>query len=157
MANSFNFLTSRGCVCYTGIGGISGIYQLGDLQQCMFAGAYGLILIDSVDISKVDAVTPKDALDDKHALYIYGKSFGQVTVQGTAYLGRADGEDAPAVIGEINNWFNSNRVSVTKEPVVLSIANQFKGDVYITKLRFGQAEPRLNTIKFTIEGFVKPD
>lgn len=157
MSSSFNFVTSRGCVCYTGIGGHTGIYQLGDLAQCTFMGDTGLILIDSVDISKVDAVTPKDALDDKHALYIYGKSFGQVAVQGTAYLGRADGSDAPSVIGAINDWFNTNRVSESKKSVELSIANQFKGNIYVTKLRFGQAEPRLNTIKFTIEGFVKPD
>lgn len=157
MASSFNFLTSRGCVCYTGKGSTSGIYQLGDLQQCSRIGTTGLVLIDSVDISKVDAVTPKDALDDKHALYIYGKSFGQVAVHGTAYLGKADTTQSGTVIGKINSWFNQNRVSVSKKSVELSIAKSFKGNVYVTKLRFGQAEPRLNTIKFTIEGFVKPD
>lgn len=156
MANSFNFVTSRGCVCYTGIGSIYGIYQLGSLSQCSIIGDTGLVLIDSVDISKVDAVTPKDALDDKHALYIYGKSFGQVAVHGTAYLGKG-GKEAPSVIGDIDNWFQAFRVSTYKKPVELSIANQFKGNVYVTKLRFGQAEPRLNTIKFTIEGYVKPD
>ena len=156
MSSSFNFVTSKGCICHTKIGGYSGIYQLGSLSQCQQRKT-GLILIDSVDISKVDAVTPKDALDDKHALYIYGKSFGQVAVHGTAYLGKADATDAESVIGSINDWFNQNRVSKTKKPVELSIAKAFKGPVYVTKLRFGQADPRLNTIKFTIEGFVKPD
>ena len=136
MAGSFNFATSRGCVCYTGIGDISGIYQLGTLQQCILAGNTGLVLIDSVDISKVDAVTPKDALDDKHAMYIYGKSFGQVAVHGTAYLGKASANEGDSVIGYINGWFNQNRVSVSKKSVELSIARSFKGHVYITKLRF---------------------
>lgn len=156
MANSFNFVTSRGCICYTGIGGTTGIYELSGFPQCTPMGT-GLILIDSIDITTVDAVAPKDALDDKHALYIYGKSFGQVAIQGTAYLGKVDSKDAPAIIGLINNWFQENRVSQKKTSVPLSIANEFKGNVYITKLKFGQAEPRLNTIKFTIEGFVKPE
>lgn len=156
MSNSFNFVTSRGCVCYTGVGEREGIYQIGDLKQCTESGT-GLVLIDTVDISKVDAVTPKDALDDKHAMYIYGKSFGQVSIQGTAYLGRPDSTGGGNVIEIISSWFNANRVSTKKTSVDLSIANNFKGKVYITKLKFGQAEPRLNTIKFTIEGFVKPD
>lgn len=149
------FLTSRSCIVSIGANA-SKIYEIPDLNYGIVEDG-AVLLIDAIHIHKTDAVTPKDALDDKHAFYIYGKSFGTVSIRGTLFLGNASNPNAGAnVIGKVTTWFKSNRVSEKKAPIPISISNSFKGNCYITKLVFGETDPRVNAIGFSIDGYVSP-
>lgn len=149
------FLTSRSCIVSIGANS-SKIYDIPGLDYGVVEDG-AVLLIDAIHIHKTDAVTPKDALDDKHAFYVYGKSFGTVSIRGTLFLGNASNSSAGEnIIGKVTKWFKSNRVSTSNSPVPISISKSFKGNCYITKLVFGETDPRVNAIGFSIDGYVSP-
>lgn len=154
------FLIGKGCIVeIKSEANTSFAYYVQGLTQGVI-GDSQLLLIDSIEISTQDAITPRDALNDKHAIYLYGTTFSRVNIIGTIFLGSSksspDRNNKTGAIEQLTTWFDSNRIVVKREPVIVSIADKFKGNVYITKLTFGRSDPRLNAISFSIEGIVKP-
>lgn len=148
------FLTCKGHIVEIDPdGGSSSLYKIGSLQTQSYPGGQ-LILIESIDLEIPDAITPKDALNDAHALYIYGTTFGHMSIRGTLYLGK--GTSDKQVITTLSDWFTANRVTQLKDAVNVSIADKFKCQAYIAKLRFGQTDSRINAMSFIIDGLVKP-
>lgn len=148
------FLTCKGHIVEINPeNGNSSLYKVGELETKVI-GDGQLLLIESIDLEIPDAVTPKDALNDAHALYIYGTTFGHISIKGTLYLGK--GTSDKKVITTLSNWFAKNRVTVKKDAVNVSIADKFKCQAYIIKLRFGQTDSRINAMSFIIDGLVKP-
>lgn len=153
------FLIGKGCIVeIKSDDNASFAYYVEGLDQGMVEGNQ-LLLIDSIEISTEDAITPKDALNDKHAIYLYGTTFSYVRIIGTIFLGNSKQNKVTAgggAIQKLTNWFDSNRIVTKKDTVKVSIADKFKGNVYIIKLTFGRSDPRVNAISFSIEGIVKP-
>ena len=159
------FVSGKGCVvkmfedehAATSLYSITGL----DALICKLSEDQSLMIIDSIDISKQDAVLPKDALNDKHALYVYGTTFSQVAIKGTLYLGNSakDRVVGQGIVQKLQTWFEENRVSAqgkNKQLVQISIASGFKGNAYIMKLRFGDTDPKVNAMGFAIEGVIEP-
>lgn len=156
MSDSFQFQVGRGAIVQTGDGssGSNGFFMVAGFPQGYRDCA--LILIDSVHINKQDATTPKDAMNDTHAMYLFGKTFGTCVIKGTAYLGKNGGERGGRLVKEIDSWFKANRVSQSKKPVGVSLAGAFACKVYIESLKFGETNPKINTVAFEITGTVAP-
>lgn len=157
------FVSGKGCVVkmFNDAHATTSLYSITGLDDliCKLYDNQSLMIIDSIDISKQDAVLPKDALNDKHALYVYGTTFSQVAIKGTLYLGNSakDRVVGKSIVQKLQEWFNSNRVSAQNKTVVqISIAQGFKGNAYIMKLRFGDTDPKVNAMGFSIEGVLEP-
>lgn len=157
------FVSGKGCVVkmFDDAHAATSLYSITGLDEliCKLYDNQSLMIIDSIDISKQDAVLPKDALNDKHALYVYGTTFSQVAIKGTLYLGNSakDRVVGKSIVQKLQEWFNSNRVSAqNKTTVQISIAQGFKGNAYIMKLRFGDTDPKVNAMGFSIEGVLEP-
>lgn len=153
------FLIGKGCIVeIKSDDNASFAYYVEGLDQGIVEGNQ-LLLIDSIEISTEDAITPKDALNDKHAIYLYGTTFSYVRIIGTIFLGNSKQSAVTTnsgAIQKLTTWFDSKRVVISKGTVKVSIADKFKGNVYVTKLTFGRSDPRINAISFSIEGIVKP-
>lgn len=156
MSDSFQFQVGRGAIVQTGDGssGENGFFKVKDFPQGYKDCA--LILIDSIHISKQDATTPKDAMNDTHAMYLFGKTFGSCVIKGTVYLGQKGGEKGTILVQEIDDWFKRNRVSQSKKAVSISLAGAFACKVYIESLKYGETNPKINTVAFEISGTVAP-
>lgn len=154
---SFGFLQSRGCLAEVKIKdcNTSGLYSVADLPAYQLTDGQ-ILFIDTIDVTHEDAALPKDALNDKHALYLYGTTFSKMSIRGTIFFGEVCKGSSGNIIQILTNWFNTNRVTKSKKPVNVSISDKYKASVFIVALNFGQADPRLNSIKFTIHGLVKP-
>lgn len=161
------FVSGKGCVVkmYDDAHATTSLYSITGLDEliCKLYQDQSLMIIDSIDISKQDAVLPKDALNDKHALYVYGTTFSQVAIKGTLYLGNSAENRVvgQGIVQKLQTWFEENRVSAQaknddKQLVQISIASGFKGNAYIMKLRFGDTDPKVNAMGFAIEGVIEP-
>lgn len=156
--DSFQFISSKGAIIHVAGKG-DPYYKVGSLKTASSGGGCGsMILIDSIIISVQDAATSKDAMNDTHAVYVFGTTFGTCIIKGTAYLGAGDTNKSSknGPITEIEKWFKNNRVSASKKAVNVSFADHFKADVFIDTLRFGNTNPKNNSIEFEISGIVSP-
>lgn len=159
---SLNFFSSRACLVQ--INGQPGngstfLYAVDGFPQGQQTDG-SLILIDSIQLGDTDAITPKDALNDTHAVYLFGPTFTEIIVTGTIYLGQVNSANSSksSSLGLIQSWFNNNRVSKKKEPVNVSIAsdNGFKGKVFFYTLSLGQADILANSVQFIMRGYAQP-
>lgn len=121
----------------------------------------GVILLDDFLLGSTDNAIPKSALEDKHAVYLYGKTFTPAELSGTIYLGCKDtndsnGEKSKTSINTVKKWFNENRVSKTKKPIKISLLNNNKYQVFIISLQFSNPDPKFNAVKFIIKGYTTP-
>lgn len=98
-----------------------------------------------------DVVAPVITTEDLKVLYVFGKSFGRVSVQGNILLGQAS--NPPTKLTAVQTWFQSNRVSTSKKPVNLSIAKQAYS-VFFTGMTLGGSDPEFNTQSFALEGVI---
>lgn len=154
---SFGFLQSRGCLAEVKIKdcSTSGLYSVDGLPAYELKDGQ-ILFIDTIDVTHEDAALPKDALNDKHALYLYGTTFSRMSIKGTIFFGEVCKGSSGNIIQILTKWFNERRVTKSKKPVSVSISDKYKAGVFIVALNFGQADPKLNSIKFTIHGLVKP-
>lgn len=155
MANgdSYNFMVGSGIVVSGNVSS-DGMIKVGGLES-----KYGddLVLIDNVLIGKCDSGSPKDALGDNHAFYIYGKTFKQAQIEGTIYMKcSASSKNQSKAVQQITAWFNKNRVSKSKKAVKVSILSTTTFRVYIMDIHFINPDPKLNSIKFVISGYTRP-
>lgn len=158
--DSFSFISSKGAIIHV-VGKGDPYYKVESLQTASSGGrdtCGSMILIDSIIISVQDAATPKDAMNDTHAVYVFGKTFGSCIIKGTAYLGAEDTTKSSITnpITILENWFKDNRISKKKKPVKVSFAEHFKAQVFIDTLKFGNTNPKVNSIEFEISGMVAP-
>lgn len=167
MKDSFTFLTGKGCLVEVkpDSNNTTSLYSIQDLDDKIGTLVDDeLLLIDSIDISSEDAALAKDALNDTHALYVYGTTFSKVTVKGTIYMGSASNVSgtngsagfSSSMVKSLTDWFSKNRLSVKKDAVSVSMAKGFKGKVYFLKLRFGDTNPKINAVGFALEGLMAP-
>lgn len=155
MANgdSYNFMAGSGIIVSGGASS-AGMIKVGGLES-----KYGddLVLIDNVLIGKCDSGSPKDALGDNHAFYIYGKTFKQAQIEGTIYMScSASSKNQSKAVKQITAWFDKNRVSKSKKAVKVSLLSTTTFLVYIMDLHFTNPDPKLNSIKFVISGYTTP-
>lgn len=148
-----DFLTGAGCVVRVKGSGTSGAYKISGWKTGQIGN--GLITIDNIQPTENDIATPVVAVDDHRALYKFGKNFGQIQVNGTIYLGRAD-NTSNNVIGAVKGAFDSLRLSSKSSPVNVSITSGYKCKAYFTGLSFGQADPNYNKLTYVLTGLIAP-
>jgi hypothetical protein len=147
-----NFFPGKGCI-YTydvGSGGGPGFYSLAGLPN----GKDSVILIQGVDVSVSDLIAPQTTLDDKRFLYLFGKDFGNVVINGLILLGPR-GSSAQAY-KNITQWFRLARVSENKKPVNVSLPGNTAIKVYIHGLLLGSVDPEFHTQQFVLRGLRAP-
>lgn len=153
--SSFNFMGGAGIVVSGNEQG-SGMIELAPALST-YAGN-DVILLDNVLIGKADAGTPKDALGDEHAFYVFGKTFQQAQIEGTIYRGCPSNSNSVGDgVQKVQKWFQSNRISGKKsKPIKVSILSKTVFQLFVISLQFTNPDPKLNSIKFIISGYTTP-
>jgi len=157
---STNFFPTRGCLYAIpsqggspskGIYGLpsEGIYRLKGVTDQK--GKASAILMTGLDMLDSDVVAPVITTEDLKVLYVFGKAFGRVSIQGQILLGAAGSSNDKLL--QLQDWFESRRVAVSKKPVTLSVANKAY-TVYITGLAIGAVDVEYNIQLFGLEGLI---
>lgn len=161
--DSFKFITGRGMILASSTPETANteLFEIkgsGDssLPTGLVSDKKQLILLDDVRIQYKDASSPKDAINDKHAYYVFGKTFSTLEIRGTIYLGCIENQSDGAAIKDITEWFNSNRVSKELNKIQISILGKQTLQAFLTDLTFGQTDPKLNAVRFVITGHILP-
>lgn len=108
------------------------------------------VLINTVAIEDNDIVMLKSAINGNKIIYTAGASFGSVGVSGEVLLGSNSCQNTSG-FQQVIDWFETNRVSVSKKPVAVS-AMGVAYNVYVTGLAVAQADPEFNIQGFTVVG-----
>ena len=116
----------------------------------------GVIILDNIMFKDSDLYLPVDALNDKHVLYSFGKTFGQFVIGGTAFIPRCGKSYSKAqILKQLQSAFTSKRMSKSKKPVTISILDlSFKG--YITDFEVNNPDGITQSIHFSVSGLVAP-
>lgn len=146
-----NFFPTRGCVYAiptTGTGS-DGLYRLNGVTDQK--GSDSAILVTGLDLIDSDVFSPVITTENLKVLYVFGKAFGQVSLQGQVLLGSVGKKTDKMDV--LQQWFQKNRVAVSKKPVELSVANKAYS-VYVTGFTIGAAEAELNIQAFAVQGLI---
>lgn len=155
MSDGLHFHAGRGCIAVANSGSSGFLYELTPPISAP-RNSDGLILITNIAPVEQDITTPKDALDDTHALYYAGTTMPKVRITGIIYLGAAGKNNSAQLVGAVDGWFQQNRVTSRKEAIQVNVSAGYKSGVFIDTLAFGESDSNLNTITFIIEGYAKP-
>lgn len=139
----------KGTVHAVSTGGVNrsaGFYNIKPDLPANVGGGHCIIL--GVTLALQEIVQPTVTLDDKRALYVFGSAWNEVSLQGTLLLGGSQGTGA--IAGALQTWYENNRVSVSKDPVMVSIGTSAGIRVYVVGLRLEAANPEFNTQNFSI-------
>ena len=151
--SSYSFMEGAGIVVSGNEKG-SGMIQL---KPALTSSGGDVILLDNVLIGKADAGTPKDALGDEHAFYVFGKTFSQAQIEGTIYMGCSSSGSGGGGVQKVQKWFQSNRISGKKsKPIKVSILSKTVFQLFVISLQFTNPDPKFNSIKFIISGYTTP-
>lgn len=152
-ASSQSFMSGVGIVVF-GNQQDSGMIQL---KPAIKTTEKDVILLDNVLIGKQDAGTPKDALGDEHAFYVFGKTFQRAQIEGTIYMSCSSEGSGGDGVQAVQEWFQNNRISSEKSsPIQVSILSKSVCEIFIISLQFANPDPKLNSIKFIISGYTTP-
>lgn len=149
MSKSF-FATPRGCVVkQDSHRGQSDGYELTGFPK----GEEGApIVIRNCNLSEEDIVLPVSTLSSEKILYTFGQDFGKLQIMGTVFLGPAG--DSAQGLGPVIQFFNENRIEVSKEPVQFSMPGVVGYSVMLTSLVVSQADPDINSHDFALGGII---
>lgn len=137
------------------LGGKESIYKIEGFKTGLLKiGA--LITIDAIIPKEADIARPIIAVDNYRSLYRFGKNFGEILVRGSIYMGSVDKGSSVDVIGKVTKAFEKLRLSAKKTPTNVSIASGYRAKVYFTTLQFGDTQPDINKITYTMSGIIAP-
>lgn len=144
-----SFLKSRGCVLTINKGSGAGGYQIAGFPKG--SDEQPIILTDA-SINLKDLVLPVTTLSNKKILYTFGSDFGQASMSGIIFLGKAG--SASQGVAQVKSFYDSKSVGnkSTATPVNVSLNGQTVISVYIIGLSFGKPNAELNFIPFTLVG-----
>lgn len=107
------------------------------------------VLLLGADISEMDVLTPKTTLGGKQIIFLFGKSFGSVSIHGAILLGNSQTGNG-AGMRNVIDWFTQFRTATKKEPVQLSVPGGLAYSIYLQSLAIGQLDPKFNVQNFVI-------
>lgn len=111
------------------------------------------VLIISVDTSDSAAVTPLSALNDHRILYLHGRNFAPISINGMVLLGSGE-TGYSSGYKAVTDWFETNVVTTLEEPVSVSGPGDFALKVYVLGLNWGSTDPNFHIKPFVISGLV---
>jgi len=141
------FASAKGCVYVPNAVAGAGFYSLDGLG----GGANSSpIMILNGGVNDTDIVLPVSTLNNKKVLYTFGRSFGNVTVNGMILLG-PNGKSA--TLGSLLGWYQSNRTSGGGGTVNFSFpGGAYK--LYVVGLVISEADPQFNIQYFQVAGLI---
>lgn len=125
-------------------GGGNGFYAI---QPAIPDAEGSKVLIMGVPLDFQEIVQPTVTLDDKRILYVFGSAWSEMSVMGTLLLG--SNSTRGAQVSKLIDWWNQNRVSTSKKPVMVSVGTSGV-EAYLIGLRLDQANPEFNTQAFSL-------
>ena len=143
---AINFLKNRGCVTAYGNGSVGSV----KISGFPTGSANAPILLTGFTPTKKDLVLPVTTLSNKKILYTFGTDFGTIAISGVILLGPVG--QPTGGIEEVNGWFESNRVGnkSSGSPSDISFIGQGAMKAYVIGLTYGQGDPNINAIPFSI-------
>lgn len=127
------------------VGNNSGGFYAIEPEIPSISGAKALIM--GVPLALQEIVQPQTTLDDKRLLYLFGTAWTEMSVTGLLLLGEQD--TMGAQLSQLLSWYNTNRVSVKKGPISVSLGTSGL-DAFVIGLRLAEANPRNNSQAFSI-------
>lgn len=145
---------ARGCVyrvAMPGGGQGSGFYRL-DPDLGTGRGDYP-ILLTAVTGTKSDNLGLFPCLENFKVIYTFGQGFGDTTISGVVFLGRADETNVSQSMAQLQRYFDRHRASVWKRPISVSMGSlKVAQRVYLRQLRMGAPDTELHVQPFEMSG-----
>jgi hypothetical protein len=141
-----NYLSSaaKGCVVRASSED-RGYYRISGLKSS------GPVFVQSVLTNLRDIASALACFNNKHRFYVFGRGFGDVVVNIEAFLGNDASDD---VEGSVRDFFDSNRVSSSKSPVIVTSRGGSSYSFYLTGMRVTGTNPDTNMIALQLVGNV---
>lgn len=144
------FIPARGCVYSPkATSGGKGFYSL---KPALTGSKETPILIEGVDAVLNDIVFPVATLDEKKYFFVMGDDFGNISVNGIALLGTKD--TGGASFAKVKQYFDDNRSSKKKKPIIASCPGSVQIQFYLTGLTISKADPEFHIQFFQFRGIV---
>lgn len=142
------FIPARGCVYSPkGSSGGKGFYAL---KPELTGPSESPILIEGVDAVMNDIVFPVTTLDEKKYLFVMGDDFGNISVNGVVLLGTR--ETGGKSFASVKKYFDTNRSSVLKKPIIASCPGNVQVQFYLTGMTISRADPEFHIQFFQFRG-----
>ncbi len=143
------FQDSRGCVFTpSGAGGGGGWYKLAGLSS----SASAPILIVGAQTTDSDIIMPVTALGGIKICYTAGKAFGNVQITGAVLAGSSSTNGA--AVNTVLEYFEKNRVSVSKTSVNLSVPGGRGYKIYLHGLGLAEPDAQYNVQPFILHALL---
>lgn len=150
-----SFLSTRGCVykfTYSGSGSGAGLFSIS--PNFPSGDASSPILIDGIDLTDQDIIFPVVTVENFKVIYTFGSDYGSCRIMGSCLLGAANVAGAGGSFGRVMRYFETNRISKKKAPIMVSMPGSKAYNVYLTGLNVGQPDANFNIQPFAFMGIV---
>jgi hypothetical protein len=141
--------SAKGCVITVHRGSSSGFYRL---RPDLNGGASSPILIDGMDGGEQDSAFTVSTLDRKKFIYVFGDDFGNIRVNGTVLLGKA--EQGGSALNSVQRYWDANRISRRKQPIQISIPGNTSLRFYLTAIVIAAPNAIFHAQPFFYQGIV---
>lgn len=114
----------------------------------------GRAIIQATPITLREIIQPSVTLNDKRTIYVFGSAWAEGSVSGVLLLGK-DGTGG-GIAGALQSWYESNRITKSKGPITISIADaSYQG--YLIGMSFGESMPEFNKQGFSLSFLISLD
>ena len=123
------------------------------LQPAIKASKESPVLIMSADTSDSAAVTPLSALNDHRILYLHGRNFSPISINGLVLLGSGESGNGSGYKA-VTAWFETNVVTSLQAPITVSVPGKTGLKVFVIGLNWGATDQNFHIKPFVISGLI---
>ena len=144
-----NFLSSRGAV-YKAIDSGDSRYAIN--PDFRVNGEKFATILTGYNVQEQEIVAQAACLNDLRVMYTFGKGFGNIQITGEMLLGAPEAQSS--IEGALFGYYETNRVSVKKKPLTLSISGGGSIPFYLIGISVNQYNLELELLPFSLTGVV---
>lgn len=145
-----NFAICRGLVVTYQSGGSGGGFF--ELSPGLTGSPDNPILINGIEGSDNDLVSPVVTLNRSKILYNFGEDFGQIGISGTILLGQA-GKPGDA-FQQVLSYFKQHRTSTSSSTISVSAPGGDAFKLFLVGLSFSVPDQEFHIQRFTLNGLI---
>jgi hypothetical protein len=123
------------------------------LQPAITSSTESPVLLMSADPSESAAVTTLSALNDRRIMYLHGRHFTQMSLNGIVMLG-SGASGGGAGFKAVKEWFEQNVVTTSAAPINVSMPGRVSYKMYVIGLSWGATDPNFHIKPFVITGYI---
>lgn len=132
----------KGCVVQA-TGANAGHYRVSGLSTP------GPVFVQGVYPSKTDIVAPHACFGNDHQFFVFGRGFGDISVEIEMYLGTNTGG---GLEGNLHDFFETNRVASKLSPVIVTSKGGKAYSFFLTGFRVVSINPDFHSVTAQLIG-----